>query len=67
MRRGRGGPSVLPWVGDEDTGWHTFPWAAARDAAGDAVSLGILCGLVPFCSTGVCSHRIRDIGGDVPV
>lgn len=67
VRKGRAGPGVLPWIGDGGMGWHTSPWAAARDAAGDAVSLGILCGLVPLCSSGVCSPHIRDIGGDVPV
>lgn len=34
---------------------------------GDAVSLATLCGLVASYSCSVCSHRIRDIGGDVPV
>lgn len=34
---------------------------------GDAMSLGTLCGLVPLYSLRVCSHRIRDIGGDMPV
>lgn len=45
--RGRGGASVLPWVGDGSTGWHISPWAATRDAAGGCCEPGLSVGWSP--------------------